>query len=71
MISQAPCPDCWDFLARLELVLGLEITVFAGDTRLGEEGSARSSMYGFLILLTLNDTMTSMVVANISDKKLW
>jgi len=32
---------------------------------------ARSSMYGFLILLTLNDTMTSMVVANISDKKLW
>jgi hypothetical protein len=37
MISQAPCPDCWDFLARLELVLGLEITVFVGDTRLGEE----------------------------------
>jgi hypothetical protein len=37
MISQAPCSDCWDFLARLDLVLGLVITVFVGDTCLEEE----------------------------------
>jgi hypothetical protein len=51
MISQVPCPDCWDFLARLELVLGLEITVFVGDTPL--PGTLNAPLYELFLRMPM------------------
>lgn len=31
VISREPCRDCWNFLARLELIIGLHVNIYVND----------------------------------------